>query len=165
MLRRLTVVFLVAVGAVIFALSAVADRPTRIPFEGVTFSSVLTDVCAFPVNVDSTVSGFEIDYVDQSGALTRIFTHQVEQDTFTANGRTLMGTPFTFNVEVLFDSNGNVTHIFASGLVETIPLPDGSLFVSAGRLDFTQHPGVKFILSPDMGHTGDLAAFCAALSP
>ena len=40
MLRRLTVVFLVAVGAVMFALSAVADRPTRIPFEGVTFSSV-----------------------------------------------------------------------------------------------------------------------------
>ena len=78
MLRRLTVVFLVAVGAVIFALSAVADRPTRIPFEGLTFSSVLTDVCAFPINVDSTISGTEIDYVDQSGALTRIFTHQVE---------------------------------------------------------------------------------------
>jgi len=97
--------------------------------------------------------------------VTRIFIHSVEQDTFTANGRTLMGTPFTFNVEVLFDSNGNVTHIFASGLVETIPLPDGSLFVSAGRLDFTQHPGVQFLLSPDTGHTGDLAAFCAALSP
>ena len=70
MLRRLTVVFLVALGAVIFALSAVADRPTRIPFEGATFSNVLTDVCEFPVNVDSTASGFEIDYRDQSGALT-----------------------------------------------------------------------------------------------
>src|ERR1043166_4348825 len=73
MLRRFTGVFLVAVGAVIFALSAVADRPTRIPFEGVTFSSVLTDVCAFPINVDSTISGTAIDYVDPpSGALTRI---------------------------------------------------------------------------------------------
>ena len=137
MLRRLTAVFLVAVGAVIFALSALADRPTRTPFEGVTFSSVLTDVCAFPVNVNSTLSGFEIDYVDQSGALTSIFVHQVEQDTFTANGRTLVGTPYTFNTQVLFDSSGNVTHIFGSGLVETIPLPDGSLFISAGRLDFT----------------------------
>jgi hypothetical protein len=158
-------VFLVAVGAVIFALSAVADRPTRISFEGLTFSSVLTDVCAFPVNVDSIISGTEIDYVDQSGALTRIFFHQVEQDTFTANGRTLVGTPFTFNVEVLFDSDGNVTHNFASGLFETIPLPDGSLFVSAGRADFTLHPGVGFLLSPDMGNPGNLAGFCAALSP
>jgi hypothetical protein len=110
MLRRLTAVFLVAVGAVIFALSALADRPTRTQFEGLTFNSVLTDVCAFPVNVDSTISGTEIDYVDQSGALTRIFVHQVEQDTFTANGRTRVGTPFTFNTEVLFDSSGNVTH-------------------------------------------------------
>jgi hypothetical protein len=164
MLRRLSVVLLVAVGAVMFALSAVADRPTRIPFEGVTFSSVLTDVCAFPVNVDSTISGTEIDYVDQNGALTRIFIHQVEQDTSTANGKTLVGTPFTFNTEVPFDSSGNVTHIFASGLVETIPLPDGSLFVSAGRLDFTQHPGVTFLLSPDVGNPGNLEGFCAALS-
>jgi hypothetical protein len=165
MLRRLTAVFLVAVGAVIFALSAVADRPTVIPFEGFTFSIVVTDVCAFPINVDGTISGTETDYVDESGALTRILVHEVEQDTYTANGRTLVGTPFTFNEQVLFDSSGNVTHHFVTGLVETIPLPDGSLFISAGRLDFTQHPGVRFILSPDMGHTGDLAAFCAALSP
>jgi hypothetical protein len=165
MLRRLTAVFLVTVGAVIFALSAVADRPTRIPFEGVTFSTVLTDVCAFPINVDSTISGTETDYVDHSGALTRIFIHQVEQDTFTANGKTLVGTPYTVNTEILFDSNGNVTHVYASGLFETIPLPDGSLFVSAGRADFTQHPGVGFLLSPDMGNSGNLAAFCAALSP
>ena len=165
MLRRLTAVFLVTVGAVIFALSAVADRPTRIPFEGVTFSTVLTDVCAFPINVDSTISGTETDYVDHSGALTRIFIHQVEQDTFTANGKTLVGTPYTVNTEILFDSNGNVTHVYASGLFETIPLPDGSLFVSAGRADFTQHPGVGFLLSPDMGNPGNVAGFCAALSP
>ena len=142
MLRRLTAVFLVAVSAVIFALSAVADRPTRIPFEG-TFSSVpLTDVCAFPVNVSGTFSGFEIDYRDQSGALTRSFIHQVEQDTFTANGRTLVGDPFTTEFHILFDSGGSVIHTYGTGLYERIRLPDGSLFVSAGRADFTQHPGV-----------------------
>lgn len=165
MLRSLTAVFLVAVGAVIFAFSALADRPTMTTFEGLTFSNVLTDVCAFPVNVESTDSGTEIDYRDQSGALTRIFFHQVEQDTFTANGRTLVGTPYTFNAEELFDSDGNVTHVYTDGLVETIRLPDGSLFISAGRTDFTQHPGVGFVLSPDMGNSGNLAAFCAALSP
>jgi len=145
--------------------AAVADRPTVIPFEGFTFSIVVTDVCAFPINVDGTISGTETDYVDESGALTRIFVHEVEQDTYTANGRTLVGNPFTFEEQVLFDSSGNVTHDFASGLVETIPLPDGSLFISAGRLDFTQHPGVKFILSPDMRDAKNQGAFCAALSP
>ena len=165
MLRRLTAVSLVAVGAVIFALSALADRPTITPFTGLTFSSVLTDVCAFPVNLDGTTSGTEIDYFDQSGALTRVYIHQVEQDTFTANGRTLVGTPYTANIEILYDSSGNVTHIFGSGVVETIPLPDGSLFISAGRADFTLHPGAAFLLSPDMGNPGNLAGFCAALSP
>ena len=166
MLRRLTAVFLVAVGAVIFALSAVADRPTRTPFEGVTFSgAVLNDVCAFPVNISGTVSGFEIDYRDQSGALTRSFIHQVEQDTFTANGKTLVGDPFTTEFHILFDSGGSVIHTYGTGLYERIRLPDGSLFISAGRADFTQHPGVGFLLSPDMGNPGNLAGFCAALSP
>ena len=162
--RLPTAVFLVAVGAVIFALSALADRPTRIPFAA-TFSNVLTDVCAFPVNVDSTASGTEIDYVDQSGALTRIFIHSVEQDTFTANGQTLVGDPFTAEFQLLFDSGGSVIHAYGTGLFETIRLPDGSRFISAARADFTQHPGVGFLLSPDMGNPGNLAGFCAALSP
>jgi hypothetical protein len=161
MLRRLMMVFVVAVGAAIFASSAAADRPTRIPFAGVTFSSVLTDVCPFPVTVDGTVSGTEIDFVDRSGALTRIVIHQVEQDTFTANGKTLTGIPFTFNVEILFDSSGNVTNAFFNGVFEKIPLPDGSLFVSAGRAFFAG----EFLLSPDKGNPGNVAGFCAALSP
>ncbi len=159
------IVFAVAVGAAIFASSAAADKPTRTEFTGLTGSTVLTGVCSFPVTVDYTISGFEIDHFDKSGAFTRIFFHQVEQDTFTANGKMLVGLPYTFNVQVLFDSSGNVTNVFASGLVSKIPLPDGSLFVSAGRVDFTQHPGVGFILSPDKGNPGNVAGFCAALSP
>ena len=143
---------------------ALAAAPTKTEFS-FTFSTVLTDVCSFPVNVDSTVSGTEIDFVNGSGALTRIYNHVVEQDTFTANGKTLVGIPFTFNIQVLFDSNGNVTNLFANGLFEKIPLPDGSLFVSAGRADFENHPGVGFLLSPDKGNPGNVAGFCAALSP
>lgn len=154
-----------AVVTAVFASAAAADKPAKTTFSGVTFSSVLTGVCLFPVDVASTVSGTEIDFVDQGGAVTRIYLYQVEQDTFTANGKTLTGIPFTFNLEVLFDSSGNVTHVFASGLVEKIPLPDGSLFVSAGRLDFAAHPGATFLLSPDKGNPGNVAGFCAALSP
>jgi hypothetical protein len=122
-------------------------------------------VCSFPINIDSTASGTEIDYFDAGGALTRVFIHRVEQDTFTANGKTLVGIPFAFNIEILFDSNGNVTSSFGNGLYEKIPLPDGSLFVSAGRADFAAHPGVGFLLSPDKGNPGNIAGFCAALAP
>ena len=164
MKRLWIIIFALVVAAAVFASAAAADKPTRIEF-AVTGNSVLTDVCACSVNVASTNSGTRIDYVDTSGALTRIHVHAVEQDTFTANGKTLVGIPFTFNVEFLFDSSGNVTHTFASGLVEKVPLPDGSLFVSVGRVDFVAHPGVEFILSPDKGNPGNVAGFCAALAP
>jgi hypothetical protein len=40
-----------------------------------------------------------------------------------------------------------VTHIYGQGVVEEVRLPDGSLFIAAGRVDFVAHDG-----------------FCAALS-
>jgi hypothetical protein len=57
-----------------------------------------------------------------------------------------------------------VTHVFASGVVEKILLPDGTFFISAGRLDFLGHPGATFVLSPDVGNSGNVDAFCAALA-
>ena len=167
--QRKIIRFLIVLSFVLSALgistsTALADQPSRNEYT-ITLYSVITDVCSFDVNVGSTIDVTEIDFFNQSGALTRIFFHQVEQDTFTANGQTLVGIPFTFNVEILFDSDGNITHVYANGIVERIPLPDGSLFISAGRLDFTAHPGVYFILSPDHGNSGNIGAFCAALAP
>jgi hypothetical protein len=72
--------------------------------------------------------------------------------------------PFAFNIDVLFE-DGEVTNVFASGLVEQVRLPDGTLFLSARRLDFAAHPGAVFRIVPDVGRSGDLEAFCAALSP
>ncbi|MGZ6265642.1 MAG: hypothetical protein ACXWN4_01880 [Candidatus Limnocylindrales bacterium] len=86
------------------------------------------------------------------------------QDTFSANGKTLTGTPFTFNIEARFDSDGNLKSLTAAGVVERVQLPDGSTFFSAGRVDYLAHPDVQFILTPDEGHSGDVPAFCAALS-
>jgi len=152
--RRTTLLVLVAaVATAVFASAAAAAQPTKTTFSGATFNSVLSGVCPFDVNVVSTDSGTEIDFVDQGGNPTQSHIHQVEQDTFTANGKTLTGIPFTFNLDILFDSSGNVTHAFAEGVVEKIPLPDGTLFVSAGRLDFVDHPGVNFVLSTRHGKT------------
>jgi hypothetical protein len=146
------------------AYSTMADAPIKFSVS-FTADSVLTDVLPFPVNIHSVVSVTEILYFDQNGALTRVYNHQTEQDTFTANGKTLVGLPFTFNNDLLFDSNGNLIHNYFDGGVEKIPLPDGTLFISAGRFDFLDHPDATFIISADEGNPGNLAALTAALSP
>ena len=145
------------------ASSATADTPFKVSF-AYTADSVLTDVLPFPVNIHSVLSGTEIFYFDQNGALTRIYVNQHEQDTFSANGKSLVGDPFTFNIELIYDSNGNVIHEYSDGGVEKIPLPDGTLFISAGRFDFVDH-GFNFVISADEGNPGNLAALTAALSP
>ncbi len=161
--RCLMIVSIVAVSAAIFALPAAAAEPVKYPFT-FTFSDELRDVCPFPINLDATVSGFGIDYFDKNGALIRTFNHNIEQDTFTANGKTLVGLPYNFNMEFFFDSNGQLTKWVVSGIFSTIPLPDGSLFISAGRADFLAHGG-HALLSPDKGNPGNVAGFCAALAP
>ena len=166
LLRLFTMVVAVAMSLALLALvasPAAADGPTKTPI-AVTFIFDLADVCPFPVHEVATVSGIEIDYVDKSGALTRSFVNNVEQDTFTANGKTLVSIPYTFNLEFLYDSQGNLTHVFTQGVVVKVLLPDGSLFVSAGRTDLLTRPGGT-ALTPDRGRSGNLAAFCAALAP
>ena len=153
----------VAVGAAIFTPPAAAAPPTHYPI-AFPYSTVLTDVCSFPVNLNGIVNGTGIDYFDKSGALTRSSWQVEQQDTFTAYGKTLVGIPYHTSIEFLFDSSGNLTKMYGSGVFEKIPLPDGSLFVSAGRAEFVQR-GAVILLSPDKGNPGNLAGFCAALAP
>jgi hypothetical protein len=164
LVRWLVIVSIVAVSAAVFALPAAADSPTKSEYP-LHLSGVLTDVCSFPINVDSQISITEIDFFDKSGALTRITQHQVAHDTYTANGKTLVGIPYTFNFEIVFDSSGNVMHVYSDGVMEKVPLPDGGLFIAAGRFDFLAHPDAWFPLSPDKGTSGNVAGFCAALAP
>jgi hypothetical protein len=144
--------------------TALADKPIKYEFPFLV-EGTLTDVCSFPVHISANVYITGIDFYDKSGVLTRTNWHMVEQDTFTANDKELVGIPFTFHVEWLYNSSGAVTHEYADGVTEKIPLPDGSLFISAGRVDFTAHPDVSFILSPDKGNPGNIEGFCAALAP
>jgi hypothetical protein len=147
----------------VFASTAAADKPI-VSTTTATSSTVLTDVCSFPITLDSSATIRETDFVDKSGAVTRILAHIVEQDVFRANGKSLTGVPFTFNIDVLFDSSGNVTHVFANGVVEKVPLPGGGLFITAGRVDFVAHGSPPFLIFPDVGATVNLEGFCAALS-
>jgi hypothetical protein len=161
--RLLVLLSLLALSATgVLAHPAAAIEPTRVPIDQ-TDTYVVTDICSFPVTITATVVGTETTFYDQSGQVTRIQVHLVEQDVFTANGQTLTGLPYTFNIQVLFE-DGELTHVYASGVVARVPLPDGTVFLSAGRLDFAAHPGSDFRIVPDVGRSGDVAAFCAALA-
>jgi hypothetical protein len=161
--RRLALLSLLALSATgVLAHPAAAIEPTRVPIDDIVITEV-TDICSFPVTITATVVGTETTFYDQNGEVTRQQIHIVEQDVFSADGETLTGLPFTFNIQVLFE-DGEVTHVYASGLVERVPLPDGTVFLSAGRLDFVAHPGAEFRIVPDVGRSGDVAAFCAALA-
>jgi hypothetical protein len=163
-MRKVAILCCAFAVAGVVASGAFADEPTKFPISATGIQTTLTGVCSFDVAISSDVSGFGIVYTDESGALTRVLYHVTEQDTFSANGKSITGEPYTGNVEFLYDSTGAITHVYGSGVVERLVLPSGTLFLSAGRSDFAQHPGVDFLLSPDVGNPGDVAAFCAALS-
>jgi hypothetical protein len=152
------------VGVTLCASAARADRPV-ISHYPVSGSVVVTDLCSFPITVVESIDVTETDFVNSSGAITRLLAHVVEQDTFSANGKTLIGEPYTTNLDVRFDSSGNVTQAYFEGVIEKVPLPDGSLFITSGRVDFVARGNPPFVLTPDVGATVNLAGFCAALSP
>jgi hypothetical protein len=165
MRRFLSIVAAAVLASAAFAPTAAAVEPIR---EDFSFSgtAVLADVCSFPIDVEFTVTGTQTTFFDQDGNITRIHIHTVEQDVFSANGQTLVGLPFTFNLQVLFDpDSGEVTHAFSTGVAARVPLPGGDFFLTAGRLDFAAHPEEPFIIQPDVGAQGNLEGFCAALSP
>jgi len=143
---------------------ALAAPPTKIelPF---TDTNPLTGVCPFTVTVDSNVDLTLLQFGDGSGAITRWNGHVVEQDTFSANGKSLTGLPVTFEFQALFDSAGGLTHFFESGVLARVPLPDGTTFLAAGRVDFVPNGSPPFLFTPDTGTSGNVAGFCAALSP
>jgi hypothetical protein len=150
--------------AAVFASGAAADRPV-VTHSTFTQTNPLTDACSFPITVDSFAADLtETDFVDQSGAITSISFRGDVQDTFSANGNTLVSEPYELNVVILFDDSGNVTHIYGHGIIDRVRLPDGSLFIGAGRVDFVAHGTPPFILTPDVGATVNLDGFCAALS-
>ena len=66
--------------------------------------------------------------------------HVTGQNTYNANGKTLVGDPFTYEqiYKVAYDSSGSLYQISAvgTGQAEKVLLPDGSVFYSAGRIDY-----------------------------
>jgi len=127
--------------------------------------NVVTDtgLCGFPITIHSQVTGDFMALFDEAGSWIRSVEQDVEQDTFSANGTTLVGLPYRFNGITALDADGNLTTMFMSGGIQRLPLPDGSMFWSAGRYDFLAHDFAGTV-TPDSGHSGNVEALCAALS-
>lgn len=143
-----------------------ANAPISTPYDYVAESEVVS-ACGFPIHVSSQISATEKAFFNKDGALVRVLIHVEEQDTFTANGITLVSEPYTFNVEVSFDDEGNIKDIVARGVLARIRLPGRELFLSAGisSLFNNPNPDESFIFVADIGRSGNLDALCSALTP
>lgn len=153
--------FGVAASLLFTPMQARADTPIQFPSAPFVFTDTLTGACTFPIDIVSTGAGHGTGFV-KNGQLVRVMLTNHQQDTYTANGKTLVGEPYTYHIGGDIDANGNVTSQVITGGYGTIPLPDGSVFRAAGR---SVRQGLVFVLVPDTGNTRNLAAFCAALAP
>ncbi len=160
---RFILALVLALGAIGFSATiALADPPDNYDWS-YSGSTVFTDLCSFPVTVNYNGSSHEIDFYKKDGTTT--YTgHDLVQDTYTANGITLVGDPFTTIYRYKFDGNGNLIAAWQEGRAETIHTPGGGiLFITAGRINWTIHDGA--VVSVDIGNPGNVAALCAALTP
>lgn len=140
--------------------SALASPPDRYTYD-VSGTATLSGVCAFDLDVSYRNYGVESDSYDRSGDFVKAVINQFEQDTFSHDGATLVGEPYRSNGLIRVDGTGDPLLSFVAGQVEIVPLPDGTTFFMAGRIDFLG--GATYIFQPTNGLGGDLPAFCAAL--
>ncbi len=151
--------------SVLFALLPVqvsAAPPTIQHYTILGGPSTISGVCAVDFTASSVIPVTETDYFGSNGNVVRISIHATETDTFVGPGGTLTSYPYQYEVELTFDSAGNLVSAFGNGQTLKVLLSDGSLFESAGRVDFlTQN--APFVFGPAFGHTGNLTAFCSAL--
>ncbi len=144
------------------AVPAGAAPPTREPISSAG-SYVIDDLCPFPIDATTQNTGEQRTSYDRDGDVVQVASHITATDTFSANGTTLTGLPYRYNIRTVID-DGEVQHVYVSGILIRVALPDGKVFKTAGRLDFLAHLDDDFVAVPDKGGAIDLAPFCAALS-
>lgn len=161
---RFVILFALLLGAVGVPTSTVlADQPFTYEFS-YSDTATITDVCPFPFTFHSEFHAVWTDFYVQ-GKLTMSSVHVKQQDILSKDAVTLVGLPYTYKVDFFYDSEGNMTGNYGVAVVEKVPLPDGTLFISAGRINWLDHIGTVTLFSPDNGNPGKIDALCAALAP
>jgi hypothetical protein len=167
MRRRLSVAMLAAASLIALATVTAPVAGAASPVFGgkidLTFDPVTaTNICPFDVTIVSRVVGtFRIVPIP-SGYLEE--DTWAEQDEFTGPGGTLTSDWYHSRVGGTHDADFNLTSEFATGQLLRVTLPDGTVFKSAGLYEFDLSSDVSFGFVPTHGLSGDVEAFCAALS-
>lgn len=154
---------LVVAALAAFAPNAAADTQIKSPVD-MTGSATL-NICSFPISLTAHVTGFRIRFFDNNGVKYKAIWEVSEQDVLSANGKIVTGPPYHYSEEFDF-ANGVLVGATATGVMEKLVLPDGTLFLSAGWLDaLAAFEGGPEPSGPNFGVTGDIGALCAALAP
>ena len=162
---RFVLALILVISALAIPASAViAAPPVKVVME-FPMGGIIDDVCAFPIEWSGWVRSPSILFFDNAGNFIGMNFNSVQTDTFSANGKTLVGLPHRYAGQYFVDSNGIPTQFYRTGVQEKVRLPDGSLFISAGRLDWVTNTSASLILIPEEGGSSNLAGFCAALAP
>jgi hypothetical protein len=154
---------LVSAAAVLLttALPASATEPEHIPIND-TGNFTTTDICDFALHVNNTVKGMITLFYDRNGDLIKVIGHFAETDTYSAHGESLTSKTYHYNAITTFEGD-NITTV-DSGVAIKVPLPDGAMFLAAGRLTIPPDFMGNFVYQVDTGVVKNRDAFCAALS-
>ena len=165
-IRRSAAIAAVATTAVLVAPTgaAIASVPTAEHFSRTwSFTLDAGALCDFPIVWDGKQAWTTTTFYEADGTTKAMTISQgTEQDTFSANGKTLVGDEYHFTFQDLYE-NGERVALYADGNAERVPLPGGAVFITTGRVLVTSTPANIFFV--DHGNNANnLAAFCAALS-
>jgi len=162
--RAILLATVMSVALVVFPGRASAAPPTiehvgPLQWTGVTIDAGM--LCDFPISWDGTQEYTRTTFYENDGSTVAMrITTGTEQDTFSANGKTLVGDEYHFTFQAFFERGVRVA-LYEYGNAERVPLPGGGVLIITGHEAVTG-PNV---FSVDSGNNGNnLAAFCAALS-
>ena len=166
MLRRTLFAALAVTGVITLpAVPAGATTP-RVEQGSFTFpvDEVDTELCGFPISVQSQASIHFTFIFDADGSPLRLILHfSVDEGTFSANGVSLTQGSNHNTTTVLFDSSGNPITATFVGLELQLFLPGGGVVI-AGRLVEDQLTGTFTFEAGNRLTPADLEALCGALS-
>jgi hypothetical protein len=168
--RRLVLIGLfvscISVGSALVTTPAAAQT-SRVEHGSFTFpvDDVDTNLCGFPISIQSQASIHFTLYSDAQGTPVRLIIHfSVADGTFSANGVSLRQGSNHNSTTILFDSSGNPVTATTVGLTTQVFLPGGGVVIEAGRLVEDALTGTVTFEAGKRLNPGSLEALCTALS-
>ena len=167
-----TIVSMCAIAAMTFSVAAWADKPEQTPMSWTEVGSPAFDCGDFFILYDLRLDGYERDYFNSDGSISRILFHFAFRDTVYYNSNDpsywLAGTAEHQNQWVYFKDGAPVLYAPVGPILRVIVPGYGPVAMATGRWIYdiaTQE--LVFNSNPHNGefHYGDMDAFCAALRP